>query len=561
MGKTFIPNFEARPPKPGTFRSIFKWGEPDLFKHPSQGFFSVIKETLELPDSHFAKKRATGDQPVEETVPSNLTREDLAALTKIVGKENIDQSTYARLFHATGKSMEDILRLRHNVIEHLPDIVVHPRSKADVQKIVDHCNSNSIPVHVYGGGSSVTQGLECRKGGVTLVMGTHMNKVIEFNETNQTITVEPGMMGPDYEDALNNAPKRFKAAHAYTGGHFPQSFEHSSVGGWIVTLGAGQASSYYGDAYDLVISQEYVTPTGTFKTRDFPGTATGPKINDIMKGSEGCYGVLVSVTLKVFRHFPKNTRTFGFIFPTWEDAVNASREICQGEFGMPSVLRISDPEETDVAMKMYGIHDSILDRFMKLKSFKPHQRCFLMGQTDGNHRFTAMVKANIKKVCKQNKGMYITGYPMSKWSHGRFSDPYMRDSLNDYDVLIDTLECSVTWENLHSLHTAVRNHIKQNSRTICMTHASHFYAQGTNLYFIFITRNKDLNEFRQFQQGIIEQINANKGSLSHHHGVGRLMASFMENHLGKEQMAVLKALKRHFDPNAIMNPGGTLGLD
>jgi alkyldihydroxyacetonephosphate synthase len=198
---------------------------------------------------------------------------------------------------------------------------------------------------------------------------------------------------------------------------------------------------------------------------------------------------------------------------------------------------------------------------MQFKSFKPNQRCLLMGQADGNHRFTATVKANIKKVCKQNKGMYITGYPMKKWSHGRFSDPYMRDALNDFDVLIDTLECSVTWENLHSLHTAVRKHIKQNPRTICMTHASHFYAQGTNLYFIFITRNKDLNGFRKFQQGIIEQINANKGSLSHHHGVGRLMAPFMENHLGKEQMAVLKALKHHFDPNAIMNPGGTLGLD
>jgi alkyldihydroxyacetonephosphate synthase len=555
------PNFEARPPQPGTFRSIFKWGKPDQFKHPSQGFFSVIKDTLELPDHHFTKKTATGDQPVTEKIPSNLTPKDLTALTQIVGHENIDQSTYARLFHATGKSMEDILRLRHNVIEHLPDIVLHPRSKADVQQIVSHCNLNSIPVHIYGGGSSVTQGLECRNGGVTLVMGTHMNKILEFNETNQTITVQPGMMGPDYEAALNDAPKRFKAAHAYTGGHFPQSFEHSSVGGWIVTLGAGQASSYYGDAYDLVISQEYVTPTGSFTTRDFPGTATGPKINDIMKGSEGCFGVLVSVTFKIFRHFPKNTRSFGFIFPTWEAAVTASREICQGEFGMPSVLRISDPEETDVAMKMYGIHDSILDRFMQFKSFKPNQRCLLMGQADGNHRFTATVKANIKKVCKQNKGMYITGYPMGKWSHGRFSDPYMRDALNDFDVLIDTLECSVTWENLHSLHTAVRKHIKQNPRTICMTHASHFYAQGTNLYFIFITRNKDLEGFRQFQKGIIEQINANKGSLSHHHGVGRLMAPFMENHLGKEQMAVLKALKHHFDPNAIMNPGGTLGLD
>jgi len=271
------PNFETTPPQPGTFRSIFKWGKPDQFKHPSQGFFSVIKDTLELPDHHFTKKTATGDQPVTDNIPSNLTQKDLTALPQIVGPENIDQSTYARLFHATGKSMEDILRLRHNVIEHLPDIVLHPRSKADVQQIVTHCNLNSIPVHIYGGGSSVTQGLECRNGGVTLVMGTHMNKILEFNETNQTITVQPGMMGPDYESALNNAPKRFKAAHAYTGGHFPQSFEHSSVGGWIVTLGAGQASSYYGDAYDLVISQEYVTPQAPSPPESSPAPPPAPK--------------------------------------------------------------------------------------------------------------------------------------------------------------------------------------------------------------------------------------------------------------------------------------------
>ena len=184
-----------------------------------------------------------------------------------------------------------------------------------------------------------------------------------------------------------------------------------------------------------------------------------------------------------------------------------------------------------------------------------------MGAVDGEQHFTGTVAASVRRVCRANKGVSLTGYPTKKWYHGRFSDPYMRDALNDFGVMIDTLECGVTWENLPSLYRAVRRHIKKNPHTIVMTHASHFYSQGTNLYFIYISRSKDLDSFRSFQRGIIQKINENKGSLSHHHGVGRLMAPFMESHLGREQMEVLRALKRHFDPNNIMNPGGTLGLD
>jgi alkyldihydroxyacetonephosphate synthase len=148
---------------------------------------------------------------------------------------------------------------------------------------------------------------------------------------------------------------------------------------------------------------------------------------------------------------------------------------------------------------------------------------------------------------------------MKKWRKGRFSDPYMRDSLNDFGVMIDTLEASITWDHLPKLYHAVRNYIKKYPNTICMTHASHFYAQGTNLYFIFITKMQTLDEFRKFQHGIIDKIENNFGSLSHHHGVGRIMAPWMEKYLGVKQMDILRAIKKHFDPHNIMNPGG-LGL-
>ncbi len=565
--ETLTPGWIDIPPKDGSYRSIFKWGDPAEFKHPSSGFLKIIKEKLGLTDADFTKQIMTGMDPLDTggvdgaTVPvTPLAPEDMTALADIVGPDNITTDAFSRIRYSSGKAMEDILKLRQKIVEDLPQVVIHPRHKEDVQKLVAFCNQRNLPVYVYGGGSSVTLGLKCPMGGVTLVMNTHMNRVIEFNEANQTITVEPGMMGPDYEAVLNRAPEKLGAAHRYTGGHFPQSFEYSSVGGWVVTLGAGQASSYYGDAYDLVVSQEYVTPAGTFKTLDFPGTATGPKVNDIMKGSEGCFGVLVGVTMKVFRHWPENARRFSFMMPNWPAGITAVREICQGEFGRPSILRISDPEETDIGLNMYGISGSVLDKLMIARGHQPGRRCLLIGQAEGQAAFAGNVKKQIKRICRRYGGMYLTSYPMNKWYHGRFSDPYMREDLNDYGIIIDTLESGVTWDKLPDLHQGVRAYIKSRPNTICMTHASHFYPQGTNLYFIFLIKEPDMAAFLEFQRGIIEKIDECSGSLSHHHGVGRMLGPWMEKHLGKEQMNVLRALKAHFDPNGIMNPGGVLGL-
>jgi len=555
----FTPDWLEREPDQQTFRSIFKWGAKDYFKNPGQGFLNIIKEELGLSNTDFQTPVNLGNKTVENTRETRIAKEDILLFETIVGQDNLFIDTYSRLKYSTGKSMEDVFNLRQERIENICDLVLHPRSREDIIKIVALCHEKEIPLHVYGGGSSVTLGLTCPKGGVTLVMSTHMDKMIEFNEINQTITVEPGMMGPAYEDLLNHAPEKLNAKRWYTGGHFPQSFEYSSVGGWVVTLGSGQASSYYGDVYDLVVSQEYITPTGTFKTHDFPATATGPKVNDIMKGSEGCFGVLVAVTMKIFYYQPETARQFTFMFPEFESAVNAAQQISQTESGMPSILRLSDPEETDIAMKMYGLEGSLPDRYMGFKGLKPGSRCLLMGQTAGENSFSKNLFKQVKKICRSNHGFYLTGYPMKKWRKGRFSDPYMRDALNDFGVLIDTLEASVTWDHIHDLYTGVRSHIKKHPNTICMTHASHFYAQGTNLYFIFITKMQDIDEFRLFQHGIIEKIEENFGSLSHHHGVGRMMVPWMEKHLGKNQMDVLRAIKKHFDPHNIMNPGG-LGL-
>ena len=554
-----MPRWKETPPAPGTFRSIFKWGAQKAFKHPSEGFARVIKKALNLSESDFSRKGRIGETPVPDTLPSKLDPGVVRAVTAVVGQENVSATVYDRLKFTSGKAMEDLMKLREGRIEDICDLVVHPRDKTDVGRIVALCHDNGVPLHVFGGGSSVTCGLDCPKGGITLVMATHMNRMLSFCEKDQTLEVEPGMMGPAYEALLNAAPEKLGACHAYTGGHFPQSFEFSSVGGWISALGSGQASSLYGDAADLVIAQEFVTPAGSFKTLAYPATATGPKVNEIMKGSEGCFGVLVGVTLKVFRYLPNNTRQFSFMFPDFESAVAAGRKISQGRFGMPAILRISDAEETDVALQMYGLDKGAVGRYLQFRGCRPGRRCLVMGQAEGEAGFARNVVRQVKKVSRRQGGVYLTGYPMKKWYHGRFSDPYMRDALNDVGVAIDTLECSVTWENLHHLYRSVRPVVKARPGTICLTHASHFYPQGTNLYFIFITRMDEIDAFTAYQRSIVDAIQGAGGSLSHHHGVGRMMAPWMERHLGPVQMGILKALKAHLDPKGVMNPGA-LGL-
>lgn len=555
----FRPNWTETAPAPGTYRAIAKYGDPRRFKHPSDAWVTMMKRDLGMTDADFARKQDEGNAQVTIGRPPALAAEQIDALRALVGAENVAADDFSRVKYSSAKTAEEVLELRRGIVREVCDVVVHPRDKRDVQAVVRYCHEQRIPIVPYGGGSSVNFGCRPYKGGVSLVLTTHMNKVLSINDRNQTARVQPGMMGPAFEEALNQAPERFGAARRYTCGHFPQSFEHSTVGGWAVTLGSGQASTYYGDAYDLVVSQEYVTPTGTFRTLDVPATATGPRVNDIMKGSEGAFGILVELTWKLHRHTPENRARFGFMYPSWEAAVDASREILQGEFGRPAVYRISDPEETDRGLLLYGM-PKIADSLLQRRGLRPMERCLCLGTAEGDRDYTRLVTRKIKAIARAHGAVDLTAYATWKWEKTRYAEPYMREDLNDHGVLIDTLEAGVTWEDLHRLHQGVRAFVKARPQTMAMTHASHFYPQGTNLYFIFIAR-MDLEEYVTFQRGVIDRIVACGGTLSHHHGVGRLLAPWMEGHLGAEQMAVLRALKRHFDPHGIMNPGGQLGLD
>ncbi|MDF2821670.1 MAG: alkyl-dihydroxyacetonephosphate synthase [Clostridiales bacterium] len=558
--KDFRPDWEHEAPPKKSFREVMKWGNPNEFKAPNERLFKHIKDVFQLTDEDFKEKIEEALDPIPEDIPCNLTKQQISKFTQIVGKDNVKLDVYNRLRVAYGKTMIDSMRLRKGIIENIPDAVLYPSNKMHIEAIVEFCTSEKIPIYCKAGGSSVTRGMEAVKGGITLDLAVKFNKVISLNEKNQTITVESGMLGPQLEEVLNNAPERYGTKERYTCGHFPQSFEYSGVGGWVVTRGAGQNSSYYGKIEDIVISQEYATPIGVIRTKDYPASAIGPSMNEIMMGSEGAFGVLTHVTLKIFKYRPKNRLKFSYIFPNWEKAQAAAKEITQGEFGIPSVFRLSDPEETSVMLKLYNVEETALGRIMEIRGFQKMERCLFLGFTDGEKGFVKNMKKQVHKICKKHGAMYLTGYPTSQWEVGRFKDPYMRDALQDYGVIIDTMECAVTWDSMPKVHKGLREYCKSRPGIICMTHMSHVYPQGANLYFIFIGK-MEMDEYLEYQKGILDSYIRYGAGISHHHGVGKSFGPWLELDIGKNSMDVVRTLKKHFDPDNIMNPGGTLGLD
>lgn len=556
--KNFVPDWTETPPEEGSYRSIVKEGRPDQIEVPTDRFFAQLKKDLGLDDDFFRQKK-DGNQPLGAVPASSLDPALLDELRSIVGVENLQTDDYSRVKYSYGKLAEEIVSLKRGVLHEITGAVMHPRSTEDVQRIVALCNDRRVPLYVYAGGSSCNKGFLPEKDGVTLVMSTHMNQVLEVNELNHTCRVQAGCLGPQLEEALNHAPERFKTVHRFTNGHFPQSFEISTVGGWVLTMGSGQASTYYGEPANLVLSMKMITPLGVIDTSDYPSTATGPRVMDMLKGSEGVFGVLVELTVKIFEYMPDNRRYFGYIFPDWPNAVAAAREICQGQFGLPAVLRLSDAVETDNGFQMYPQPAAVEWALGKL-GFKPGKRCLCLGTVEGEKDFTRLVRRKIGKIARKHGALSISGKPARDWESDRYTSYLISEAISDFDIIMDTVETPVKWDNVHRIHDEVLSYAKTVPGTTCMSHMSHFYPYGSNLYFIFGIKGS-VADYVAYRTGLVDAMVRAGGSPSHHHGVGRLMHPWIESFLGKNEMDVLRALKKHFDPNGIMNPGSQLGLD
>lgn len=560
--KGFEPKWVKDVAPKDSYRSISRWGDPEFTKFPKESLYKVLKDECGLTDEDFKEyKGSIGLEKVEGLPKPKIDIKHVEYFKKLLGDKNVSQEDYDRLSVAYGKTAYDLLRIKERRFDSLPDVVLYPSTHDEIQKIINYIYENDLPLYVYGGGSSVTRGVEPIKGGVSLDMRKNFNKVINFNEIDQTITVQAGMSGPQLEKILNNAVKEFNAKRAYTCGHFPQSFEYSSVGGWVVTRGAGQNSTYYGTISDIVLSQKYATPIGEINTPHYPREATGPNLNQIMMGSEGTFGVLTEVTLKVFRYMPQNRKRFSFMFKTWKDGMDACKEMMQCECGYSSVFRLSDQEETHMMMRLYNIDEGPLQNILKTFGYKDMERCLFLGFSEGEKGFAKNVYKNICKIARKHGGLSLTGYVCKSWEKGRFNDPYLRDTCLDFGVVIDTMECSVNWSNMEQVHLDVRKICKQRPNTIVTTHMSHVYPQGANLYFIFMSKFDEAEEFKKYHSSILDAILKSGAAMSHHHGIGKMFGPWLESYVGEKEFGIIKNLKEYFDPKHLLNPGETIGLD
>ncbi len=538
-----------------TFRDVLRWGDPKVEARLEPQQVAALEQLLDL-KLEPGKRMLPGDEPLQLPPAQPLPDGFLDKLAGIVEIENIAVDDYSRASHACGKFYGELMLMRMGQVPNPPQAVAYPRSQAEVEEVVALCSELRVPLIPFGGHSSVTRGVAAPWGGISLDLTRHLNRVLNVSPINSSVTVEPGIYGPALEQELNRA--------GYTLGHFPQSFEFSTAGGWVATRGAGQYSTGYGKIEDMVLGLSMVTPAGTIRTRPLPAEATGPDLDRLLVGSEGAFGVITEVTLKIRKYMPANTRLASYMFKDFDSAVEAMRRIMQGRFGTPYLFRLSDPEETEGAFVMDGKKGGLGDKALTALGYKPGQRSIMLLGTEGDRAYARLVVRRAGRIARKLGGLSLGSSPAYKWLAKRFSSAYLREPFMDLGLRADTLETSVNWERLTGLWSAVREYIKSQPHSICMVHLSHVYENGANLYFTFITPmagDDEPADFALFHSGLVRTILQNGGSLSHHHGIGRMLGPWMEEEIGSTAMGLLRGIKRHLDPQGVMNPGGTLGLD
>jgi alkyldihydroxyacetonephosphate synthase len=531
------------------FKRIYRWGNPEYKE-------KLPKSAEEFLQKRFGNLGTTSEEllQIKLSKGNSLPKLVCQQLKKIVGSSNYSDTDFERARHSLGRYYLEILEAKKGIFKNTPDLVLMPKTEKQLLQILEICKKNTIPVIPFGGNTSVTKALEAKKGGISLDM-KHFDQILDLNETNSTVKVQAGVFGPKLESYLNQ--------RGYTCGHFPQSFEFSTVGGWLAAKGAGQASTGYGKIEDIALAVKVICPEGVIETKAYPAASIGPDIHRLFIGSEGAFGIITEVTLKIRKYNPKNSSKSSFIFKDFETACMAMREIMQAGFGKPHFFRLQDPEETDIAFEMSGKARSFSDKALRFLGYEPMKRSLLYAIIDGDRDYTKFVLNKIRKVVKKYKGFETGNHPVEKWLEQRYSSAYLRDTLMDRGMMIDTLETAVTWDNLIPLWKKTREYIKSKENTACLVHISHAYENGANLYFIFMCpmdKEKEAEVFSKFHKGLVETIHKQGGSLSHHHGIGKLFSPLIKEEIGSLALSTLQSIKNNLDKKGIMNPGGTIGL-
>ena len=478
------------------------------------------------------------------------------AVARAAGEGAVLTAAEDRVRRSAGRSYPDLIRLRTGALDGVPDAVVRPDSAERVEAVLAACADAGVAVVPFGGGTSVV-------GGVAPVSGSHPQVIsldlgpmrsVQVDRRSLTARLGPGLPGPDAETALG--------AQGVTLGHFPQSFEQATIGGFAATRSAGQASSGYGRFDDMVTAVELTSPTGRMRTLQTPHTAAGPALRELVVGSEGTLGVITEVTCRVRPSPPERTYE-GWMAADWRAGAEVIRDLAQQRL-QPDVLRLSDEEETSISLAMSGaegLQRRALDAYLGLR--RRRGGCLIICGWEGERSSVRRRRSAAVSRLRSGGAVRLGEAAGSSWERNRYEGPYLRDALLDLGVFVETLETSHTWSRLDELYRAVGDALRSSlgPRSIVMCHLSHAYADGASLYFTFLARarrGEEIEQWRAAKTAACEAIVATEGTITHHHAVGRDHAPYMPAEVGELGIATLRAAKERLDPAGIMNPGKLL---
>jgi alkyldihydroxyacetonephosphate synthase len=476
--------------------------------------------------------------------PSRLDSDLAARLAAVVGPANALDDRASRVRHLRGKSTPDLLRMRAGDGAGAPDLVVCPGSHDDVLELLRICSAARVAVVPFGGGTTVVGGLEPESGpfaGMVALDVRRMNALLSVDVESRLAVVQPGLRGPEAEDLL--------AVRGFTIGHFPQSFEYATLGGYAATRSSGQASAGYGRFDDMVLALQVATPAGTIAVGRAPKSAAGPDLRQLFLGSEGTLGVITELTVQV-RPLAERRLYEGWRFGSFERGVAALRRLAQ-DGPHPTVLRLSDEAETALNLA---------------RTIEPGERqdpggCLAIVGYEGRDGDVEARRAGAHAVLT-DAGAEPEPDAGERWAQDRYRGPYLRDALLDDGAIVETLETATFWSSLEGLYRSVSRALRavltdQGSPPVILCHVSHVYPSGASLYFTVAcaARHDPVTQWRTAKAAASDAILAAGGSITHHHGVGRDHLGGFAREAGELGTSVLRAIKRELDPAGILNPG------
>jgi alkyldihydroxyacetonephosphate synthase len=541
------------------------WGEEGIsFRHDDKpAFAAFVKSAIDVDVTKDVV--AVADLESLPIPPSLAPSELCAGLQTALGSENVNHDPLDRVVHAYGKGLRDLVRIRRGDMGRLPDLVVYPRSEEEVAKIVRLALAADAVVIPFGGGTNISGSLEAPRNELRPVISVdmgHMNSVVEIDEVSRLARIQAGALGPDIERHLNEK--------GWTLGHFPDSFNHSTLGGWVATRSCGMQSDKYGDIADLTRAIRVVTPTGLLATRAVPSASTGPSVREMILGSEGRLGIITEATVHVHR-IPQKRRIYGYVFPDWHRGLLAMTAIAESD-AAPSVTRVSDANETRFSLatkkreRFLGRTKSAIAKIylQQLKGFDVHRMCLSFIGYEGTQEHVEIQKRLVDEIVGRHGGLCIGTGPGELYDRKKFDTPYLRDFLLDRGALADVSETSAPWSQLESLYDGVMNRAGKvfeqiGVRGYIMCHLCHSYHSGACLYFTFAFRPSDETQALQqydlvkgaIQRGFMDL----GGTLSHHHAVGVEHAPWLAQDISPVGVSMIRSLLDGVDPGHNFNPG------